>query len=292
MANIKKNKKLKYSNTYLKSNKIFIELVKNYGLNKFLYTHQDYFELNFETKNKKEILIIFNLQNIINKNYIYKVIIKNLIYFVNLKTNKYSYKFIFFKNSNNFKLEQTFIKIAKKITKKVYLGFIFDNLDSKKNQIYVTKNRNYSLKILSNIFMKNINFNDEIKKSNIHKLSKIFVNNIANTDFSIISLTNDYIFKKLKNNLNDNFLYNFFYIIENNLTLSSKLVCEPFFEKYKLFFKKDDGNTIKKDTRLMMEILTYSDKKNDLLDISNLYNQKFIYMHKLYNKLQINKIIY
>ncbi len=81
-------------------------------------------------------------------------------------------------------------------------------------------------------------------------------------------------------------------ILENNKTYISNVYGEPFLTKYDLKNEISGFNKpLKKDTKTMLDIVAYSNGKNDLIDISKILNKDFYYLISISSILEKLKII-
>lgn len=78
--------------------------------------------------------------------------------------------------------------------------------------------------------------------------------------------------------------------IENTKILVSTKICEPFFTKYNLYPTISNKKSFE-ETKLIKNILTYCDGKNDVLRISRLVNEKVSKIKKVLNTLRKKKLI-
>ena len=82
-------------------------------------------------------------------------------------------------------------------------------------------------------------------------------------------------------------------IIDKNIVPINLKICEPFMTKYKLYktlsFKKNNGNNI--TNKIIMDIITYSDGKNSLLEISDKLGKPFEDIHNIFKILKIKNIL-
>ena len=79
-------------------------------------------------------------------------------------------------------------------------------------------------------------------------------------------------------------------IIELNQIYKTKILCEPFLTKYKLYptlSTKETKSSIKTITNFLM----YVDGKNDLIELSNILNENFNHLKQIEKKLLKNKLI-
>ena len=81
-------------------------------------------------------------------------------------------------------------------------------------------------------------------------------------------------------------------ILENNKKYISNVHGEPFLTKYNLKNEISGFNRpLKKDTKTILDLVAYSNGKNDLIDISRYLNKDFNYLSQIANKLEKLKII-
>ena len=81
-------------------------------------------------------------------------------------------------------------------------------------------------------------------------------------------------------------------VIENNKVYLSNIRGEPFLMKYNLKNEVSGFNKpLKKDTTTILDLIAYSNGKNDLIDISKYINKDFLYLSRVAQKLEKLKII-
>ncbi len=81
-------------------------------------------------------------------------------------------------------------------------------------------------------------------------------------------------------------------VIENNKVYLSNIKGEPFLMKYNLKNEISGFNKpLKKDTTTILDLIAYSNGKNDLIDISKYIKKDFLYLSKVAQKLEKLKII-
>jgi aminopeptidase-like protein len=78
--------------------------------------------------------------------------------------------------------------------------------------------------------------------------------------------------------------------LEMNRTLTSVHKCEPFLGKYDLYPKLSTKKT-PSDVALIVDLLTYSDGKNTLLDIANIINRPIWELYETKENLRTNGLI-
>ena len=78
--------------------------------------------------------------------------------------------------------------------------------------------------------------------------------------------------------------------IENNSILRSNFICEPMLGKRGMYPSNSTLET-QKEVQVMMDLISYADGTNDLIDIANLIEQPVWDLYELINKLLDNKIL-
>ena len=78
--------------------------------------------------------------------------------------------------------------------------------------------------------------------------------------------------------------------IENNSILRSNFICEPMLGKRGMYPSNSTLET-QKEVQVMMDLISYADGTNDLIDIANLIEQPVWDLYELVNKLLDNKIL-
>ena len=83
------------------------------------------------------------------------------------------------------------------------------------------------------------------------------------------------------------------FIIEKNVVPINLKICEPFMTKYNLYdtlsFQKNSSKNI--TNKIIMDIISYSDGKNSLLEISDKLEKPFEDIHNLFKLLKAKKIL-
>jgi len=81
-------------------------------------------------------------------------------------------------------------------------------------------------------------------------------------------------------------------ILENNCIPISNHLCEPFMSKWNLYYSMMSiKNTINFKAKTMMDLISYSDGKNTLLEIAEKCNLPFWDLYSIVEELKNKKII-
>jgi len=92
-------------------------------------------------------------------------------------------------------------------------------------------------------------------------------------------------------NESSEFIFKIISILEINQIYGNNKLCEPFLTKYNLYPTISSKNHLFKNTQLILDILSYCDGKNDLIDISNILNKDILEINKIILNLIAVKLI-
>ena len=88
-----------------------------------------------------------------------------------------------------------------------------------------------------------------------------------------------------------NLLFNVYLIIEKNLFCKVNQLCEPFMSNKNIGYPTISKEKTPVSVKNVMDVIAYSDGKNDTIDLSNLLNLDFNLINDIQIKLIKNKIL-
>ena len=266
-----------------------------------------YGELFIKGKSNKEILFSSNICHPSMANNELSgliVLISTILELLKLKKTRFSYRFLF--------LPETIGSIAylsknyKYLQKKILAGYVLSCIGDRGKFSFIPTRYENTLSDKVALFClkkyrKNFNHYTYLDRGSDERqfnspgidlpISSILRSKYGSYPEYHTSLDNLSIISNKTLNESSEFIFKVINILEINQIYINNKLCEPFLTKYNLYPTTSSKNHLFKNTQLIIDILSYCDGKNDLIDISNILNKDILEINKIIQDLIKIKLI-